>query len=231
MVSRLRELWDNIIEKQRQLRRSELRALQAQINPHFLYNTLDSIKWLAKLNHVPEISTIATQLGKLLRTSISSEEELMTVEESLKNIQSYLEIQKIRYSDKFEVVLDINPDMNPYRIPKLILQPIVENAIQHGLDHKSDKGCLLIKGWMEEGKLFFEVTDNGVGIGEEKLKNIHSGLDLRTSKESIGIHNVNRRIQLYYGEQYGLIVKSQLGIGTTVTLWMPATLEKEVLLN
>lgn len=225
MVIRLQELLDNIVEKQRQLRRSELRALEAQINPHFLYNTLDSIKWLAKLNQVPEISTIATQLGKLLRTSISCEDELITVEESLKNIKSYLEIQKIRYHDKFEVLIDIDPESYGYRIPKLILQPIVENAIYHGLDNKAGNGNLLIKGQMIAETLVFEISDDGIGIEAEKVKSINSGNDLRSTRQSIGIQNVNRRIKLYYGEEFGITIQSQLGEGTTVVLRMPAVLE------
>lgn len=227
MVLRLRELIDSVLEKQRQLRRSELRALQAQINPHFLYNTLDSIKWLAKLNQVPEIAAIATQLGKLLRSSISCEEDLVTVEESLETLRSYLEIEKIRYSDQFETIIRINPDLYPYRIPKLILQPIVENAIMHGLEGKPDHGQLIITGCLNDRILIFEVVDDGIGIVPEKIADIHAGLDLRTSKHSIGIHNVNRRIKLYYGDEYGLVVESKQGMGTKVTLRMPAMLDTQ----
>lgn len=225
MTIRFKELIDNVMEKQHQLRRSELRALQAQINPHFLYNTLDSIKWLAKLNHVPEIANIATQLGKLLRSSISCEDDLITVEESLDGIQSYLEIQKIRYNDKFETVIHVNADLYPYRIPKLILQPIVENAIIHGLEDKVGQGHMVINGYLKDRTLVFEVVDDGVGIVPEKMADIRAGLDLSTSKHSIGIDNVNRRIKLYYGEEYGLDVQSEPGRGTKVTLRMPAVLD------
>lgn len=229
MAERLKELLDNVVEKQRQLRRSELRALQAQINPHFLFNTLDSIKWLAKLNQAPEISRIATQLGKLLRSSISCDEDLITVEESLENIQSYLEIQKIRYNDKFEAFIEVPVELYPYRIPKLILQPLVENAILHGLEDKPGPGRIVINGYLDEHLLVFEIVDDGVGMAPEKVADIRAGMDLRTSKQSIGIHNVHRRIQLYYGEAYGLTVHSTPGSGTTMTLRMPAVLEAEEL--
>ena len=220
---------DNVVAKQRQLRASELKALQAQINPHFLYNTLDSIKWLAKLNHVPQISVIVTQLGKLLRSSINTDNDLITVEESIVNIQSYLAIQKIRYSDKFETLMEIAPEILQYQIPKLILQPIVENAIIHGLEGKKDKGRLIIRGVLAEDDLIFEVIDNGVGMRPEKEAALNAGEDLRSSLfvHSIGIQNVNRRIKLYYGPDYQVTIQSVLGEGTKVTLRMSITPEGE----
>ena len=229
MVRRIQDLLDNVVAKQRQLRASELKALQAQINPHFLYNTLDSIKWLAKLNHVPQISVIVTQLGKLLRSSINTDNDLITVEESIVNIQSYLAIQKIRYSDKFETLMEIAPEILQYQIPKLILQPIVENAIIHGLEGKKDKGRLIIRGVLAEDDLIFEVIDNGVGMRPEKEAALNAGEDLRSSLfvHSIGIQNVNRRIKLYYGPDYQVTIQSVLGEGTKVTLRMSITPEGE----
>ncbi|HEY8464877.1 MAG TPA: sensor histidine kinase [Bacillota bacterium] len=227
MVERLQRLIENVVEKQRQLRSCELRALQAQINPHFLYNTLDSIKWLAKLNQVPEISTIATQLGKLLRSSISCEADLITVGETMENIQSYLEIQKIRYSDKFKADLKIASSIYSYKIPKLILQPLVENAIIHGLDGKDGYGQLTINGYLDNQSLVFEVIDDGVGIPPEQLADLQHELALQSSQKSIGIYNVNRRIKLYYGDQSRLSVESLPGLGTKVTLRLPAVLEKQ----
>jgi two-component system sensor histidine kinase YesM len=230
MVGRIQDLVDNVVAKQRQLRNSEIKALQAQINPHFLYNTLDSIKWLAKLNHVPQISVIATQLGKLLRSSIN-DADLTTVEESIVTIQSYLAIQKIRYRDKFATVVEIEPNILHCRIPKLILQPIVENAIVHGFEGKKSQGCLSIRGWSEQSDLIFEVADNGVGMKPEWVAAINAGQNIQSASadaHSIGIQNVNRRIQLYYGPEYRLTVQSLLDRGTKVTLRMPIQPETEI---
>ena len=151
MVVRIKDLLGKVLEKQQRIRIAELKALQAQINPHFLYNTLDAIKWLAKLNNIKEISVIATRLGKLLRNSINSEGDISTVAESLDLIESYLEIQKIRYRDKFETTINISPEITDCRIPKLLLQPLVENAIIHGLEGKIGKGSLQIKGFKQHG--------------------------------------------------------------------------------
>lgn len=227
MIEQIKELLAKIVDKQNQLREFEIKALQSQINPHFLYNTLDSIKWLAKMNNVAEIPKIVTELGKLLRSSISYDGEMLTVDESIKNIESYLNIQKIRYSGKFDVSFQIDPEIRGCQIPKLILQPLVENAILHGLENKKGKGKVTIKGYQKNGILIFEIIDDGVGIDAQKVKALNSGYDFQTSAASIGIQNVNRRIKLYYGDEYGLHIKSKKGLGTKIILKMPLVIPSE----
>lgn len=231
MVGRIKDLLDNVIEKQRRVRNSEIKALKAQINPHFLYNTLDSVNWLAQLNHVTEISVIVTELGQLLRSSISNGNDFSTVAESLEAIQSYLRIQKIRYNDKFAAVLDIDAAILHYQIPKLILQPLVENAIIHGLESKMGQGLLTIRGRREGDELVFEISDNGVGISQKKLtaliREAEAEAEADLASGSIGIPNVHRRIKLYYGNAYGLAIKSRRGQGTQITLRLPATVQGE----
>jgi two-component system sensor histidine kinase YesM len=227
MVARLNFLVNSITEKQERLKHAEIKALQAQINPHFLYNTLDTIKWLAKLNMVDELQTIVTELGKLLRSTISSNKEIITVEESIKTIESYINIQKIRYRNRLQVSINISPDIYDYHVPKLLLQPIVENAIIHGLENKVGKGNLVINGYQEADELIFEIIDDGIGIEANKLALINAKKDLASTTDSIGLQNVNRRIQLYYGASYGLHIKSQAQSGTIVTLRLPL-LKREV---
>jgi two-component system sensor histidine kinase YesM len=221
MVARLNSLINSITEKQERLKQAEIKALQAQINPHFLYNTLDTIKWLAKLDRIEELKIIVTELGKLLRNSISSSQEIITVEESIQFIGNYLKIQKIRYGDHLNITVNISPEINECRIPKLLLQPIVENAIIHGLEKKVGVGNLVINGRLENEQLSFEIIDDGVGIAAEKTALINAKIDYASTSASIGIQNVNRRIQLYYGSEYGLEIESQLGKGTRVTLRLP----------
>ncbi len=226
MVRRLRNLLDSVIAKQQQLRQLELRTLQAQINPHFLYNTLDSVKWLAKLNQVPQIAVMVTQLGKLLRSSINNEHELVTVAESIVILESYLAIQTIRYNDQFTAEFQIEPEINQYQIPKLILQPIVENAIVHGFENKPGPRRLLIRGWKEQDRLNFAVCDDGIGMAPEKVDELNREIGISNSQQSIGIQNVKRRIQLYYGKEYRLTIQSELGQGTQVLLRMATVLRE-----
>ncbi len=217
MVVRLKESMDNTIEQQRQLRIAEIKILQSQINPHFLYNTLDAIKWTAKLNQVTEISDVVTHLGKLLRNSINSDQEFLTVEENLALINHYLKIQELRYSDGFDVEMDIAEGMMDYKIPKLILQPIVENAIVHGFENIEDKGKLRIVGYEKQDDIYFEVHDNGIGMTEEQIATAIS----KKSDEHIGLYNVDQRLRLYYGEFYGVMIESTYQVGTKITIRIP----------
>lgn len=220
MLDNLNELFATNLEKQNRLRLAELKALYAQINPHFLYNTLDSIKWLAKLNGVDDIVLIVSQLGKLLKNSIRNQKDSVLISEEISLIGNYLAIQKIRYSDKFDVDIQIEESILDCVVPKFIIQPIVENAIIHGIEDKVGKAHLMIKGWHEENKIIFEVKDDGVGIPGEKLDRIRK-LTQATNDDSIGIANVNKRIKLYYGEEYGLEIKSAENIGTITYITMP----------
>ncbi len=222
MVKEIDDLFHTNLEKQDRLRLAEIQSLQSQINPHFLYNTLDSIKWLAKLNGVNEIEAIVIHLGKLLKNTIHNQNEMVTIQESMEVIQSYLTIQKIRYSDRFEINMDIDPNILECYVPRLIIQPIVENAIIHGIVKKMEAGKLWVKANQEGGELRIEVVDDGVGINDERLRQIHSELAHNNGKgQNIGIYNVNRRIKLYYGEKYGVTIFSEIGKGTKVVLMMP----------
>lgn len=229
MVRQLKYLIRDITEKQERLKHAEIKALQAQINPHFLYNTLDTIKWLAKLKRYDELTVIVTELGKLLRNTISSHKEFITVRECLELINNYLNIQKIRYGQRLKIAFHIEPAILDYRIPKLLLQPIVENAIIHGLEKKIGPGHLEINGRQEAGELVFEVIDDGLGIEPEKIALLNARINWSSTSDSIGLQNVNRRIQLAYGPEYGLHLESQPGEGTKVTLRFPLSRPEEVM--
>ncbi|GMQ64715.1 sensor histidine kinase [Vallitalea maricola] len=217
MVVRLKESIDNAIDKQRRLRIAEINILQAQIKPHFLYNTLDAIKWIAKLNNVKEIGVIATQLGSLLRNSINCEQEFLTVKDNLDLINNYLEIQKIRYNDGFDIKISTDNEILGYYIPKLILQPIVENAIVHGFENIEEKGMLIIRGYRKDDNLYFEVLDNGIGMNREQIEKALS----KTSDDHIGLYNVDQRVKLYYGNLSGVNIESKPDIGTKVIIKIP----------
>lgn len=222
MLDRLNELFATNLEKQNRLRLAELKSLYAQINPHFLYNTLDSIKWIAKLSGVDDIVLIVSKLGKLLKNSIHNQKETVTIAEEMELVESYLSIQKIRYGDKFEVLMQVDDDIMSCIVPKFIIQPLVENAIIHGIEDKIGKAHLIIRGWREKDEIIFEVEDDGVGINEKKLQNI---IDSKQGKapdnDSIGIANIDKRIKLYYGESYGLDINSEENIGTVSRITMP----------
>jgi len=220
MIERLDDLFQKDREKQDRLRLAEIKYLQAQINPHFLYNTLDSIKWLAKLNGVNEISIIVSKLGNLLKNSINNNSDTMTVAESMILIDSYLEIQQIRYNDKFKSEIQIDNSIMKYTVPKLIIQPIVENAIVHGIENKIGNGIVKITGGLEGENIVFEVIDDGVGISQQKIQDLIESNTV-DGASSIGLSNINNRIKLYYGDKYGIEVFSEIDKGTKVRVTMP----------
>ncbi len=219
MMGEIRELMNRIKNEERQKRKAELKFLQAQINPHFLYNTLDSIIWMAESNH-KDIVPMTENLAKLFRISISGGREIVSIREEIEHVLSYLNIQKMRYASKLDFKIDVNPEIMNFQTLKLILQPIVENAIYHGIKNMRNKGNVLIKGMRVMDSVLFQVMDDGVGIEKEKLENILSVNP--QNKTGVGIKNVNERIKLYYGEKYGLEIHSERGIGTVVDVWLPA---------
>jgi two-component system sensor histidine kinase YesM len=222
MLDKLNELFATNLEKQNRLRLSEMKALYAQINPHFLYNTLDSIKWLAKLNGVNDIVIIVSQLGKLLKNSIRNQKDSVQISEEIGLVRSYLAIQKVRYGEKFDVEISVEEEILSCIVPKFIIQPIVENAIIHGIEDKITKAHLVIKGWRENDKIIFEIKDDGVGISKENLARIRNLTHTETNdSDSIGIANVDKRIKLYYGEEYGLNIASMENVGTIARISMP----------
>lgn len=216
MAKRIEKLLINIDEKKHSLWVAETRSLNLQITPHFLYNTLDLIKWNAKLARMQEISDITVHLGRLLRHVMNTQNDLVTVSYELEIIESFMEIQKKHYGDKLEMDIDVPEELHAIYIPKLVLQPIVENAVVHGFSSMTDKCMIKIQGRQDNTYLYFTVEDNGAGISEKALAKI---LDFRqNSIHHIGLNNVNRRAKLYGGTRCGLHVESKEGKGTLVTL-------------
>lgn len=214
---------------------AELKALQSQINPHFLFNTLESINWMARLNNVPEISEAVTDLSDLMEASIGRDDRLITVEEEFKYSDKYISIIKRRFEDKVEFKKEILNGAGKVRIPRLLIQPLVENAVYHGIDRLRGKGEILLKAYIEGERLVIIVMDTGPGIDSVELDALNRRLsldndtyfkNLRTeSRQSIGIENVNRRIKLFYGDDYGLKIESEKGKFTRIIVSIPVNNE------
>lgn len=208
MVSTIDNLIDDVVTLFQQQKVSELKALQAQINPHFLYNTLDSIKWLSKKNRSSDVTKIATALGKFFRHSLNKGQEFTTIENEINQIISYADIQSIRFKDKFDLVIDVDEDILKCTIVKLTLQPLVENSILHGFENIDYKGIITIKGYFEDDYIIIEVKDNGCGCDTDLL-NIATRKEFNPDEpiETYGLHNVNQRIKLYFNNTCGLSFK------------------------
>lgn len=221
MVSRIRELMDQILVEQEAKRKSDLNALQAQINPHFLYNTLDSIVWMAENGKSQDVITMVTALARLFRISISKGKDIISVEQELEHARNYMIIQKIRYKNKFNFEINADKEALSHKTLKLILQPIIENSIYHGIEYMVDEGLIKINVRTTEDKLIYEISDNGLGMKLEVLENILSFKSKNTGGSGVGVKNVHERIQLSYGKEYGLAIESELEEGTTVTITIP----------
>lgn len=227
MVREIKSLIDKIYEKEKEKRQIELQMLQQQINPHFLYNTLDSINWMARMQNASNISSSITALIKLLRMSIHNGDDFNTIRDEMECLHNYVEIQKFRYSDKLEVRFDIAEEIMDYRILKLLLQPLLENAIFHGLDSDQDTGIIKLSGRLCPEYIEICVEDYGKGMTPEEIeKVIHSAPQRSKSFSGIGIANIIQRIKLYYGENYGLSYESEPGKGLKAKLVIPLLLEK-----
>ncbi len=209
------------IKKQELLRQSEIKALMSQINPHFLYNTLDSIKWKAKLNETEDIAVMVTELGNLLKGSMDNRNTLVSIYDEIQFVESYIQIQKFRYGDRFEYVSSIQDNIYHYIIPKLILQPLVENALVHGIETAKGKGIIELSAWEEGSYLYFSIADNGVGT-DLNLEEI-----LNNTTKSIGLRNVDQRIKLYYGQEFGIRWESEVERGTVVFIKIPKIVKEE----
>ncbi|MFD0679623.1 MULTISPECIES: sensor histidine kinase [unclassified Paenibacillus] len=221
MVARIRQLMEQSVHEQEAKRKSELEVLQSQINPHFLYNTLNSVVRMAGSGKSEDVITMITSLSKFFRISLSRGKHIITVQEELEHIRNYLVIQKIRYKNKFEYEISADEEALSCYTLKLILQPLVENAIYHGIEMMADPGHISISARIVHGKLLFEVRDDGLGIPEGKLKQLLTGSVRSDEGSGVGVKNVHERIQLSYGYSYGLEVESELEEGTTVKLWIP----------
>ncbi|MCI8557139.1 MAG: sensor histidine kinase [Lachnospiraceae bacterium] len=225
MVVRIQELMEQVRQEEITLRKTELNALQAQINPHFLYNTLDSIAWMCEEDRTKEAVEMVNALARLFRISISRGHELITLEREVEHAKSYLKIQNYRYKNQFTYEFDVEESCLSYLCNKITLQPIIENAIYHGIDRMVEEGCIQIRIEEEETAIRMTVTDNGVGMSEEQCKEIlHREAGERTG---IGIKNVNDRIRIYFGEEYGLHITSELDEGTCVEIRIPKLTELE----
>lgn len=222
MMDRIRNLKEQLIEEQEDKRKYELQALQAQINPHFLYNTLDSIIWMAETND-SNIVAMTEALAKLFRISLNKGNEEISLERELEHVKNYLIIQSMRYADKFTYEISAEPGVERCRTIKLILQPIVENCIYHGIKKKRGTGKITIRAYRREQNLIIEVSDDGCGMPEEICRKILSDEieSENISGSGIGVKNVNERIQLRFGKKYGLSYSSEEGVGTTVTYVLP----------
>ena len=222
MMDRIRNLKEQVIEEQEDKRKYELQALLAQINPHFLYNTLDSIIWMAETND-SNIVAMTEALAKLFRISLNKGNEEISLERELEHVKNYLIIQSMRYADKFTYEISAEPGVERCRTIKLILQPIVENCIYHGIKKKRGTGKITIRAYRREQNLIIEVSDDGCGMPEEICRKILSDEieSENISGSGIGVKNVNERIQLRFGKKYGLSYSSEEGVGTTVTYVLP----------
>ncbi|MBC3938777.1 sensor histidine kinase [Anaerotruncus massiliensis (ex Liu et al. 2021)] len=219
MISRIKDLMEKTVRDEEEKRRSEIRALQAQINPHFLYNTLDTIIWMSAGGKNDEVVEVTSALARLFRTSISKGENLVTLLNEVENIKSYLTIQKMRYEDKLSWRVDVPPELLGLMTPKLILQPIVENAVYHGIKMSQAGGEIAISARTAGDRLTITIADSGVGMTAEQLEQLF--VPRPDTDRGIGVINVNNRIRLCFGEEYGLHYFSAPGEGTRVEIWLP----------
>lgn len=216
MIDRINNLIDENNEEKEKQRIMELTALQSQINPHFLYNTLDAITWIARLKKQPEIEKMISALATFFRISLHKGDKHIPVEEEIRLVQSFVTVELMRFPDKFEVTYDIPEQLRKIPILKLLLQPLVENAIKHGMSEKQGKGLIEVKSWQNEAYLFFEIKDDGVGF--RSTANIQSTDKNVLFQSGYGLRNVDERIKLEYGLECGLSITSEPGKGTTALI-------------
>lgn len=225
MVLRIQQLMSTVRQEEINLRKTELKALQAQINPHFLYNTLDSIAWMCERGRNADAVNMVHALARLFRISISRGHELIPIAKEIEHAESYLQIQKYRYKNQFTYEFDVDPECLDYYCNKITLQPIIENSINHGLDLLVEEGRIQVEVLQDGDDILFRVRDNGVGMSQEQVDAIlEQDPEDRTG---IGIRNVNDRLRIYFGAPYGLNITSELDVGTCVEIRMPKVREGE----
>lgn len=228
MVSTMRHLMDDIIQQEEDKRRSELEVLQSQINPHFLYNTLDSVIWLTESGRYEDSIRMVTALGRLFRISLSRGKRVISLENELGHAGYYMTIQQIRYKNKFTFAIQRDTPVEGLYCLKLIIQPLLENAIYHGMAAEDDDGRITVRVWRENDDLYIDVTDNGLGMPPEVAASLlDENRPLPAKGSGIGVRNVHRRIQLAYGAQYGLEFYSEPDEGTTARIHLPVLTEPE----
>ncbi|WP_172645109.1 sensor histidine kinase [Clostridium tetani] len=221
MLIDIKRLINKVYQVEKQKRSAELRVLQSQINPHFLYNTLDTIQWKALEYNAFEVADMINSLSGFFRISLSDGKEFITICDEVEHVSNYLEIQKIRYKDKISYSIDVDNSVDQYLIPKLIVQPLVENSIYHGLKLQKCKGIINVSITSKDGFLIIEVIDNGLGINSEKLIVLRKNLAESIETDHYGLYNINERLKLAFGERYSIEIKSEFKIGTQVLLRIP----------
>jgi two-component system sensor histidine kinase YesM len=235
MADKIKTLIDENIREQRNLQKSEMKALQAQITPHFLYNTLDSIVWLAEGNRKEQVISITRAFSDFFRISLNRGDEWVQVQDEFKHIESYLTIQKIRYRDILDYSIEYEHEMEKKNMLKLLLQPLVENALYHGIKNKRGRGTITVRGWRENGFLCFSVADNGIGMTGEQLASVRGQLagmpgPVAADAENriYGLYNVTKRLELYYNRTDLLNIQSVYREGTKITLLVPESAAETV---
>ena len=229
MASQIMELFSDVKEQERQKKYLGLQTLNYQINPHFLYNTLDSINMLARKNDDIQVALMVTNLSRLFRLSLNNGRETASVRDEIEHVSYYLKIQKFRFEEQLDWNVEVERDILDYRILHFLLQPLVENAIYHGIKSKNENGCVTIRGRREDSNLLFTVEDNGKGMNEAELSALKQKLEEKTMNEKetrgFGVWNVNQRIKLFYGNEYGIEIESEELKGTIVRICIPCDLE------
>lgn len=233
MIDRINELLIQIKQEQLSLRKAEFELLQAQINPHFLYNTLDCIVWLAESDDREKVVEMVENLSSFFRTSLNQGREIVKISDEVEHIRSYLSIQQIRYQDILKYEINVEEALLDHDIPKLSLQPFVENALYHGIKEKRGGGAIHVSGGIDNNRIILTVEDNGAGMSEERLKQVRTELEIpnRNERSIYGMYNVNQRIKLNYGKEYGVEIESTLGVGTKVRIILPMTVGNSVLIG
>ena len=223
MIDKINELLEQVKKEQIRLRKAEFELLQSQINPHFLYNTLDAIVWLAESGEQKKVVSMVGSLSEFFRTSLNQGKDMISIKEELQHVRSYLEIQQVRYQDILAYEICVPEELFSYLIPKITIQPLVENALYHGIKNKRGLGKIVVSGKPEESFFLLQVSDNGIGISPERLTQVRDGIQKKvlTGKDIYGLYNVNERIRLNFGEEYGITIESTYGEGTMVNIRLP----------
>ena len=224
MAGNIQTLVVKVREDEQKMRKADLRLLQEQINPHFLYNTLDNIVWLIEGNEPDEAVEMVVTLSEFFRLVLSKGKEFITIRQEEQHISSYLQIQGKRYHDILDYHIYIDPEIYEYQIPKLTLQPLVENALYHGIKYKRSRGMIEITGTKEGENLYLTVADDGVGMDEDELKKLEKEISrpCKETESGFGLANVNERIRMYFGSEYGMKIWSEKGSGPRITIEIPA---------
>ncbi|WP_029319936.1 sensor histidine kinase [Butyrivibrio sp. AE3004] len=225
-----RPIEEQVKREQKQLRKAEFELLQAQINPHFLYNTLDAIVWSAEAGNQKQVVSMVGSLSDFFRSSLNKGKEIVTIREDLQHVRSYLEIQQIRYQDILTYEIDVPEEIYEYTIPKITIQPVVENALYHGIKNKRGGGRIVVTGGDLGDSIQITVKDDGIGMTGERLEQIRESLKSDKPGENTiyGLYNINERIKLSFGDEYGVAIDAAAGVGTIVNIRLPKILTEIV---